>query len=778
MSDINNHSQQPNTPREPSNSASEQENANSTSSLNGRALAVPHEREFGDSLDLKDAGSRATLEKILLALTQDHIGGGDEKVTSHFTLMDYVAILRRRWLPMLLVFVATAGGLTWLLKPGLQEYSATSTMLLPFVTNNASSSEMGDPLNSPVSSAVLGTKVDTKIAIVTSPPLVRQGLEKLDEKTKIAGWGNANPQTALVSASDPVSSDLINITVTANDPAAAIKLANVLVDVYAQHTKEMVRDSYKDSLELIAGQKKEAEELLFKAKRELQDFKERSGTLNIETQLSATAQDVAELEKTTRAAQLQAASGANNSTVQSDTLVVDLKQKVTTARSKYQTLLADLFPDAPEVVRARRELEEAQGALDKRIAELQSGAQQHAALLQNQLAEARIAAGKLPATEFKLSQLTSKVKLIEATYDALSDRYTATSLGRYNKVDTATVMTPATIAKPVGRTWSYTIVMALLCATVLAGSLAALLEQLDNSIHSTEQLEKIMRTPIVGTLPLINSAENLLLAANAPMDKGSVGATKSLTTTALKTTGASDEKKMAVSESQSSPAQSLLLEACRFMRTNLAFSSVDNPLRSILVTSADSGEGKSFCARNLASIMAYDGKKVILVDCDLRRPVQHRLSGKPLTPGFTNVVLEPHLLDKALNETNIPSLRLLTAGAIPPNPPELLGSELTHNLIAELQKRCDFLIIDSPPALSLTDASVLSPLVDGVLMVVGANSTSVQHIQHAQSNIRYAGGRLLGAIFNKVRPQNDPYGYHGYYKYGAYHYHSYDAKEE
>ena len=112
-------------------------------------------------------------------------------------------------------------------------------------------------------------------------------------------------------------------------------------------------------------------------------------------------------------------------------------------------------------------------------------------------------------------------------------------------------------------------------------------------------------------------------------------------------------------------------------------------------------------------------------------------------------------------------LWIMTAGPVPPNPPELLGSAHGRRLIEELKGRCDILIVDSPPVLSLSDAQVLSSIADGVLLVVGAGGTPIRHIQRAQANIRHAGGRLLGVLLNKAKRYNDPYyTYQGYYGYG------------
>jgi capsular exopolysaccharide synthesis family protein len=150
----------------------------------------------------------------------------------------------------------------------------------------------------------------------------------------------------------------------------------------------------------------------------------------------------------------------------------------------------------------------------------------------------------------------------------------------------------------------------------------------------------------------------------------------------------------------------------------------------------------------------------------LRRPSQHTLNGLGLEPGFTNILSGETTLEEALQSTSVANLKVLTAGTLPLNPPELLGSRGSRDLLNHLKESFDIIIIDSPPVLSITDAQVLCSVADGVVMVVAADSTPKAHVQRAQAMLRHAGGRLLGAVFNKAKEHSSTDAYGGYYSYG------------
>ncbi|SHJ73254.1 CpsD/CapB family tyrosine-protein kinase [Desulfofundulus thermosubterraneus] len=209
--------------------------------------------------------------------------------------------------------------------------------------------------------------------------------------------------------------------------------------------------------------------------------------------------------------------------------------------------------------------------------------------------------------------------------------------------------------------------------------------------------------------------------------------------------------------------KSAAAEAYRVLRTNLGFAALDHPCRSILVTSAGPEDGKSTTAANLAVVLAQAGNKVILVDCDLRKPVLHKIFEVENHRGLTNCLLQN--LDPAEVSKNglVENLTLVTSGPIPPNPAELLGSGRVRALWPALLERFDYLIVDSPPVLAVTDASLLAAQVDGVILVVRAATTRVEIAREARDQLLKASARIIGVVLNQVKmPARD---YHYYYYY-------------
>lgn len=197
--------------------------------------------------------------------------------------------------------------------------------------------------------------------------------------------------------------------------------------------------------------------------------------------------------------------------------------------------------------------------------------------------------------------------------------------------------------------------------------------------------------------------------------------------------------------------RSPIAEAYRSLRTNLEFSSLDRPLKTLIVTSAGPEEGKSTTLANLAVTMALAGKQVILVDCDLRRPSLHRIFDVRNGAGLTTMIVDDEALrNPPLQETGVSNLWLLPSGPLPPNPSELLGSRRMEEIIAALLERADIVLFDAPPIIAVTDAAVLSSKVDGVLLVVNAGKTKREHAQKAKALLEKVNARLVGAVLNNV----------------------------
>ncbi|MBA7656081.1 Tyrosine-protein kinase YwqD [subsurface metagenome] len=192
-------------------------------------------------------------------------------------------------------------------------------------------------------------------------------------------------------------------------------------------------------------------------------------------------------------------------------------------------------------------------------------------------------------------------------------------------------------------------------------------------------------------------------------------------------------------------------EAYRTLRINLQFATLGVQLRTLLVTSAGAGEGKSTTLANLAVTVAQTEQSVVVVDCDLRRPGLHKLFGLSNELGLTTMMADDQALDEPpLQPTEVDGLRLLASGPLPPRPPDLLGSRRMDRVIEKLLGEADLVILDAPPIMAATDALVLSTKVDGVLLVASAGTTKREQAQRAVERLNKVNARLVGAVLTNV----------------------------
>lgn len=221
--------------------------------------------------------------------------------------------------------------------------------------------------------------------------------------------------------------------------------------------------------------------------------------------------------------------------------------------------------------------------------------------------------------------------------------------------------------------------------------------------------------------------------------------------------------KLVVLENPKSP----IAEAYRIARTNIQFASVDRELRTLLVTSSGPSEGKSTTAANLGVAFAQSGKSVIIVDADLRKPTQHKMWEIENMQGLTNILLGDADIADTARRIALPNLQVITTGPIPPNPAELLGSQRMSQLLQKLKEYADLIIIDTPPIVAVTDAALLAPQVDGVVLVVAAGQAKIEYAQRAKKMLINGKARILGTILNMVEEDSEDYYYYYYYGEGS-----------
>ncbi|WP_139904366.1 CpsD/CapB family tyrosine-protein kinase [Clostridium thermarum] len=205
-------------------------------------------------------------------------------------------------------------------------------------------------------------------------------------------------------------------------------------------------------------------------------------------------------------------------------------------------------------------------------------------------------------------------------------------------------------------------------------------------------------------------------------------------------------------------------EAFRTLRTNLQFSNLDASVKSIVVTSSGPSEGKSTVLINLAITIAQSGKKVIVVDCDLRKSTVHKKLGLPNSEGLTNLLIQDKKFEELILPTNVPNLFVLTSGPTPPNPAELLGTKKMKALLSELNKVFDMVLIDAPPVIAVTDAQILSTLVDGTMIVTSYGTTEKFGLAKTKELLDKVGAKILGVVINKVPEKSEHYYYGRYYE--------------
>ena len=340
------------------------------------------------------------------------------------------------------------------------------------------------------------------------------------------------------------------------------------------------------------------------------------------------------------------------------------------------------------------------------------------------------------------SVLNREVESAREMYNLLIKRFKETTLTEDMRTGNIRVIDQAEVPRsPVKPNKKLNLLLGLIVGLVAGTGLAFFFEYLDNTIKIPDDLKQHLKIPYLGPTPLIEVAGN-------PGDKGSLS-TDLVCLHAPKSTAS---------------------ESFRGIRTNILFSSAEGAPQAILVTSPGPREGKTLTTTNLAVAMAQSGSKVVLVDCDLRRPKIHSLFGVSRERGFTNLLVGNAELDTTVISSQVPNLDLIVSGPLPPNPSEMLGSTRMADLLAELRKRYDRILIDSPPITAVTDSVILSKYVDGVVLVIRAGDTVREVAKNALNQLQAVCAHILGGILNAVDIGKDKYYYYYYYQYYHYYY--------
>ncbi|MBI5648855.1 MAG: polysaccharide biosynthesis tyrosine autokinase [Chloroflexi bacterium] len=331
---------------------------------------------------------------------------------------------------------------------------------------------------------------------------------------------------------------------------------------------------------------------------------------------------------------------------------------------------------------------------------------------------------KLNDLNARIAILQSKIADAQRNYASLSQiLLTGSNLF-------VTVLAPAQEPRtPISPNIPQNVLFALIAGAVLAGGVAFLLEYLDDTIKDADDVQRVMGISMLGAIMRITGVrqppDNLVTAKHP---------------------------------------RSPIAEAYRVLRTNLRFSGIENPTGALVVTSASPGEGKTTTAANLAVTIAQGGRRVILLDTDLHRPMVGKLFGFSNDVGVSSLFLDDApTLDSVMQATEIPTLRVITSGPLPPNPAEMLDSQLMKQIMHELRAQSDMVILDSPPTLAVADASILGAQCSGAVLVIDAGRTRSDASRRALQTLKQTGAKVFGVVLNKLSTRRASGYYHYYY---------------
>jgi len=334
----------------------------------------------------------------------------------------------------------------------------------------------------------------------------------------------------------------------------------------------------------------------------------------------------------------------------------------------------------------------------------------------------------------EIDRLETRLAQYRQIYASVLASYEQIRLAEAQNITSIIQVEPATPPeKPVRPQTFRNTALAALVGVFLAIGIVFTVDFLDDTIKSPDWITSQTRLPVIGTIHTFDPKQGEPIALSAP--------------------------------------RSPVTESFRSLRTNVRYASVDHPIRVLMVTSPTPEDGKTTVAINLAVVIAQSGNRCVLIDSDLRRPRIHKIMGLDNRQGLSGLFIQnPLSLNGTIQQTRLETLKVIPSGGTPPTPSELLGSRKMKEIVEAVANDTDMIILDTPPVLSVTDAAVLSPLVDGVLLVVKVGTTKQSALIQAVEQLQQVNARILGVVVNGISPKNSHYYYRNYAYYQYYYY--------
>ncbi len=711
-------------------------------------------------------------------------------------LRDYWRVLRKR--KFIVIFTTVMVGLSSFIfslsqKPEplykasssvkIERVSSMSGLLVEFFTWNPSI----DSLESQaliIKSHIVMEKVAKELGLIDkelSTGDIRYNNEYLNKILEL---------TDMITTEKEGNTNIINIIAITSDPLFSQKLSNTVAEVYRRETIREINKRSTDARKFIEKRLKIMEDRLRKAENKAKEFRERKGLISFDAQASYEFKRLASLEEEYEKIEIEKKEielirkqlknekllpemvfqGIANESMKP--IFTKLTSRLLDLRLKRDILLYDMTENNPEITDIKREMNDIIKKMEGQLIAIKMTLETKTDDIKRRIERLRSRFDALPDSELELARLERKVKVNEDIYSQLESKHQEFLIREAEKIENVNIVKPALVpTKPINPASTGTITFAgTLIGFILGVVLAFVYETLDTSIGSIEDVEKLLGIPVLGLIPYTGSNE-----VKEIMKK-------------LESSNISQEviEKNARLISHY-PPKSPFSESYRSLRTNMQFLTIEEGLKIIAFTSSSAEEGKTICIINLAISIAQTGKRVLLIDADLRKPAIHKVFGLPIDPGFSQIILGSCEWENAIKTVTdilvgeidmediiltpgIDNLHIITSGDIPFNPSELLLSKKTNEFISQIKDKYDVVLFDTPPVLPASDALILGGKIDGVVLVyqVGKIARGVlKRIKVQFDNVKV---KIFGTILNGLRAEISPDLHEQYYKYSQYGY--------
>jgi polysaccharide biosynthesis transport protein len=549
------------------------------------------------------------------------------------------------------------------------------------------------------------------------------------------------------------NSRLVEVSFRSSEPGMSSRVANALAKQYIEQNLEFKFLATKEATDFLNARTAEQRKALEQSEQALQKYRERTGAMALEDRQNIVVQRLSDLnaavtrartdriEKESvynqiRAIQNDRATLDTFPAILNNSFIQQLKVQITELQRQKSQLSEKLGARHPEMIKVDSAIMSTEARINAEVQKVvqalrndYQAAQANEKSLQASLDQQRAEAQELNRAAIQYGVLQRDALSNQTMFSGLLERSRETGISGELKTSNIRIVdraeTPTSPSSPNRRN---NLLMALFGGSLFGIALAFFFEYLDGRIKQPDEMKAHLALPFLGMVPLF--------------------APKETTGPPLIGNGMPHE----------------FSEAFRGIRTNILFSSADSGSKSIVVTSTGPGEGKSVVSANISMSLALAGQRVLLIDADMRRPKTHELFGVSLEPGLSNMLVGDAKASEAVKRTLTPNLWLMAAGKNPPNPAELLGSKRFKDFMLSLGDHFDWVIIDSPPVMAVTDASVIAHGATGVIFVVGAEMTSKGAAKAALEQLDSAKAKYVGGILNRVDVKRNAYYYSRYYR--------------